>query len=594
MDSLRHYAKHPLAFIARYVRQQPISHSAILVFILSAVGFSVATQYGVKNLVDVLSKGTPRLSDPWPAFILLSAFIAADNLLWRAAGFLASATFVSVTGTLRRDLFEHLLGHSPDYFAQRQGGVLTSRVTATSNAVFAIETMFIWNVLPPCVATFVSIGLISIVSIKMAIVLACVAIVIMIAMFKIAAAGRPLHHAFAERAAAVDGEAMDVVSNIRLVKIFGSILHELTRFTATLRDEMSARRRSLIYLERLRLLHAGTTIALVLILLSWALVLWKNGAATPGQVILVCTLGITVLHATRDLAVALVDATQHMARLSEAIATLLVPHDLADCEKSRQLLPAGCRINFKNVCFRYSKKTPVFDRFNFQVEAGERVGLIGPSGAGKSTMFSLLQRFNDVDRGEILIDGQNVAAVTQQSLRDAIAVVPQDVSLFHRSIIDNIRYARPDATEDEVWNAVVAAHCDDFINSLPKGVDTIVGDRGVCLSGGQRQRIALARAFLKDAPILLLDEATSSLDHESEEAIQEASARLMNNRTVIAIAHRLTTLRNFDRIVLLRHGRIVRSEKPDMLIGPDGRLKGFVRDTTKFVDPAWDLPGVAV
>jgi ATP-binding cassette subfamily B protein len=206
----------------------------------------------------------------------------------------------------------------------------------------------------------------------------------------------------------------------------------------------------------------------------------------------------------------------------------------------------------------------VFQNFSLRLQPGKRVGLVGQSGGGKSSLFALLQRFYDVGEGSITIDGQNVAHVTQRSLREAISVVPQDISLFQRSILENIRYGRPGASDDEVLRAAIAARC-DFIETLPEGFETIVGDRGVKLSGGQRQRIAIARAFLKDAPILLLDEATAALDSESEEAIREALGRLMRGRTVVAIAHRLATLRNFDRVVLLKAGKVIED-------GPPGRL----------------------
>ena len=195
-------------------------------------------------------------------------------------------------------------------------------------------------------------------------------------------------------------------------------------------------------------------------------------------------------------------------------------------------------MKFEHVDFRYPDGRRIFEDFNLSFRPGERVGLVGHSGGGKSTLFALLQRFYDVQAGRILIDGQDIARVTQESLREAIGVVPQDISMFHRSVMENIRYGRPEATDDEVLEAAFAARC-DFIEDLPAGMRTIVGERGVKLSGGQRQRIAIARAFLKDAPLLLLDEATSALDSESEEAIREALGRLMNGRTVIAIAHRL-------------------------------------------------------
>ena len=208
-------------------------------------------------------------------------------------------------------------------------------------------------------------------------------------------------------------------------------------------------------------------------------------------------------------------------------------------------------------------------------------GLVGPSGSGKSTLFALLQRLDDVQRGRILIDGQDIARVTQKSLRAAIAVVPQDVSMFHRSIMENIRYGRPGASDEEVLDAAAAARC-DFIEALPSGMATLVGDRGVKLSGGQRQRIAIARAFLKDAPLLLLDEATSALDSESEEMIRQALGYLMRDRTVIAIAHRLSTVRAFDRIIVLNAGRVVQDGAPEQLMRRDGLYRDLLRRQTAF------------
>jgi ATP-binding cassette, subfamily B, bacterial len=578
------YASHPLSFIFRYVRRRPISHAVILIAVLAAVACSVGTQYGVKYLVDTLSQGLT--AGVWTAFILLGSLIAADNLLWRIASWIGNFTFVAVTGDLRRDLFRHLTGHSPSYFAERLPGTLTSRVTATSNAVFTGENMFVWNVLPPCVATVAAIALVRTVSLPMAGGLAAVAGIMVCVMFRLAAAGRPLHHDFAGKAAAVDGEMSDVVANMPLVRAFGGLFREHRRFDATIDREMDARRRSLLYLEKLRIFHAVVTIMLALGLLAWAIMLWQQGQATTGDVVLICTLGLSVLHATRDLAVALVDITQHVARLSEALATLLVPHELRDHPEAAPLIRRGASVRFEQVDFRYSDGQKIFQDFNLNLMPGERVGLVGPSGGGKSTLFALLQRFYDAQGGRILIDGQDIARVTQDSLREAIGVVPQDISLFHRSVMENIRYGRPDATDEEVLDAAFAARC-DFIEDFPHGMRTLVGDRGVRLSGGQRQRIAIARAFLKNAPLLLLDEATSALDSESEEAIREALGRLMHGRTVIAIAHRLSTVRNFDRIVVLELGKVIQDGPPDALLrreGVYGRL--MQRELDRLARPA--------
>src|SRR5436190_3120417 len=527
MDEASRYVDRPIAFILRYVRLRPISHAVILTAVLAAVGCSVTTQYGVKYLVDTLARGSAAAQAIWLAFLFLVCLIAADNLLWRLAGWVASFTFVRVTGDLRRDLFRYLTGHSPSYFADRLPGMLSSRITATSNAVFTVENMLVWNVLPPCIATLAAIAFVMTVSPLMAAVLTVVGGIVVFGMFQLAAAGRPLHHEFADKTAAVDGEMVDVIGNMSLVRAFCGIGHEHRRFDITIDRELTARQRSLRYLERLRILHALVTVVLTVGLLAWAIGLWQRGEITTGDVVLACTLGLSVLHATRDLAVALVDVIQHVARLSEALETLLVRHDLRDHPQAAPLLRFGASVEVARVTFRHHGARQIFDDLNLRIEAGQRVGLIGPSGGGKTTLFALVQRFHDVQHGRILIDGQDIARVTQESLRSAIAVVPQDVSLFHRSVMENIRYGRPDATDAEVRAAIAAANCEDFIEKLPEGAATIVGDRGVKLSPGQRQRIAIARAFLKDAPLLLLDEATSALDSESEDAIRDALARLM-------------------------------------------------------------------
>ena len=576
MENLSEFAGRPVAFFWRYIRSHRAAHAVILSSVALAVLCSVVTQYGVKFLVDTLSQGSEGARGVWLAFAFLGALIAADNLLWRLASWVGHSTFVAVTGDVRRDLFGHLTGHAPGFFASRSAATLTSRITATSNALFVVENMLVWNVLPPCMATICAIAFVATVSWGMAATLAIVGGVVIVLMFNRAAAGRPLHHQFADRAAAVDGEMTDVVGNIAIVNAFGGRQREQLRFNSTVEREMTARRQSLKHLERLRIVHSLVTVALTLLLLAWAIVLWQHGAATTGDVVLACTLGLSVLHATRDLAIALVDVTQHVARFSEALATLLVPHQLCDHPKAAALVRRGSSVTFERVSFAYPDCPTIFEDLDFHIGAGQRVGLVGASGGGKSTIFALVQRFYDIQSGRILIDGQDVTQVTQQSLREAIAVVPQDASLFHRSVMENIRYARPEATDDEVWQAAASAHCCSFIRELPRGLDTIVQDRGLRLSGGQRQRIAIARAFLKDAPLLLLDEATSSLDGESEELIREALARLMRGRTVIAIAHRLSTVRSFDRILVLEKGQIVQDGPPEALLQRDGIYRKLI------------------
>ncbi len=566
----------PLSFLFAYVNRHKFGHGIVLASVLAAVGCAVSTQYGLKHLIDIVAAG-PGAPGLWGAFALLCGLIAADNLLWRVGGWMAAHTFVEVSGEIRRDLFGYLSGHAPSYFAERLPGALASRITATSNAVFTIENTGAWSVLPPAIAVVCSIVLVATVNPVMALTLSGLATAVAALIFRMARGGTSLHRAFAERAAKVDGELVDIVGNLAVVRAFGATLREQARVARTVGDEMTARRRSLLYLERLRLIHAVLTAILTAGIIGWALLVWQRGHASAGDIVLVSSLGLTILHSTRDLAVALVDLTQQVARLEEAIGALLVDHALPDHPQATKLLPGTGAVRFEQVGFAYPKRGAVLRDFDLDIAPGQRVGLVGYSGAGKSTVLSLLQRFYAVQAGRVLVDGQDIARVTQESLREQLAIVPQDVSLFHRSVLENIRYARPEATEREVLAAAEMAHCRDFTEKLPHGFDTMVGDRGVMLSGGQRQRIAIARALLKDAPILLLDEATSALDTESERAIQAALDELMQGRTVIAIAHRLSTLASFDRIVVMGHGRIIDDGPPGVLATRPGPYRNLLR-----------------
>jgi ATP-binding cassette, subfamily B, bacterial len=567
----------PIGFLWYYVRRHPFGHAVVFASVLVAVVCAVSTQYGLKHLIDIVAAGPSADRGIWWAFALLCVLVAADNLLWRVGGWAAAYTFVAVTGDIRRDLFAHLSGHSPSYFAERLPGALASRISATANAAFTTENTGSWNVLPPCVGVICAIAFIGSVNPTMAGALVGFAAALGALVFHLARRGTPLHRSFATKAAAVDGELVDVIGNMGVVRAFGATFREQRRIGGTIDIEMGARRASLIYLETIRLIHAVITAALIAGVVAWAILLWQQGQATVGDLVLITALSFGILHSTRDLAVALVDLTQHIARLEEAIGSLLTEHELPDRAGATALLPGAGQVAFEHVRFAYPGRHPVLRDFNLTIEPGQRVGLVGYSGAGKSTVLALLQRFYDVESGRILVDEQDIRDVTQESLRATMAIVPQDISLFHRTVLENIRYARPDAPEHEVLAAAEMANCREFIEALPDGFATMVGDRGVKLSGGQRQRLAIARALLKDAPILLLDEATSALDSESERAIQDALDRLMQGRTVIAIAHRLSTLKHFDRIIVMDHGRIVDDGPPDVLAARPGPYRDLLR-----------------
>jgi ATP-binding cassette subfamily B protein len=409
------------------------------------------------------------------------------------------------------------------------------------------------------VAVVCSIVFIGSVNLTMAGALVAASVALGALIFYLARRGTPLHRSFATKAAAVDGELVDVIGNMGVVRAFGAMFREQSRIASTIGIEMGARRASLIYLERLRLIHAVITTLLIAGVVAWGITLWQGGAATVGDLVLITSLSFGILHCTRDLAVALVDLTQHVARLEEAIGSLLIPHELPDRPGARPLLQGVGDVTFDAVSFAYPGRAPVLREFDLTIQPGQRVGLVGYSGAGKSTVLGLLQRFYDVGGGRILIDGQDIRDVTQESLRASMAIVPQDISLFHRTVLENIRYANPDAHEREVMAAAEMANCREFIEALPDGFDTMVGDRGVKLSGGQRQRLAIARALVLRPSVYLFDDSFSALDYATDARLRAALADETGNATVVIVAQRVSTIRGADRIVVLDEGRVVGS-----------------------------------
>ncbi len=565
-----HLSHGPVRFLLHYVRRRFASHAAVLASVLAAVACAIGSQYAVKNLVDVLGAGKPSDWALWGAVGLLLGLVAGDNLLWRLAGWISSYAFTAIGADVRLDLFDHLTQHGTRYFADQLPGALAGRITTASTATWSIENSLTWTTIPPATAVVSSIALLSSLNWRMSSALTAVIIALGIFIARKAALGSHLHQRFAGRAASVNGQLTDVISNIGIVRAFGARHREQERLTEEIGHEIEAQRASLRSLESLRIFHALSVFLVTAAMLVWAAISWRHGRITTGDVVLTTTLGFTVLHASRDLAMALVELAQHFAKLNEAVQVLGLPHEMVDAPDAKPLIRLGGFVSLVNVCFSYPNGERVLQDFTLHIPAGQKIGLVGKSGAGKSTILALLQRLYDPERGHVLIDEQDIATVTQESLHASIAVVHQDISLFHRSILENLRYGRADASDDEVYAAAEAAHCAEFIRRLPDGFSTMVGERGLKLSGGQRQRLAIARAFLRDAPIVLLDEATSALDSESELLIQEALMRLARGRTVIAIAHRLSTLTSFDRIVVLERGRIIEDGAPSELLRHKG------------------------
>ena len=468
--SVPHYASRgSIPFLLHYVLRRWASHLTVLVAVLSAVGCAIGSQYAVKNLVDVLSLGKPSDAQLWSAVALLLGLVAGDNLLWRLAGWVATHAFVAVGGDLRLDMFEHLSGHGSRYFSDRFPGALAGRITNAANAAWSIEQSLTWTTIPPAAAVISSIAVLGLINWKITVALFVIVSILGAFIGWLAASGLHLHERFAGRAAAVSGDLTDVVSNIGLVRAFDAVGRERSRLSRRIASEMSAQRKSLRSLERLRLLHAVAVFLVTAAVLTWSVTLWREGRITTGDVVLTTTLGFTVLHASRDLAMALVELVQHFAKLGEAVRVLGLPHEMIDAPDAKPFIPLGGAVSFVGVSFSYPDGDRVLENLNLEIPPGQTVGLVGRSGSGKSTILYLLQRLYDPTKGRVLIDGQDIAHVTQNSLRRNIAVVHQDISLLHRSVLENLRYGKPEATDEEVYRATEAAYCTEFIKRLPQG-----------------------------------------------------------------------------------------------------------------------------
>lgn len=558
----------PVAFLLHYVRQRPLHFGGMFLLIVGASGCGVAVQYGMKLLVDAMATDDRANAAVWPPLTVFIGLIVLENAFWRAGGWLGCRTVVSSCVDLRVDLFRYLTGHPMRYFSEHFAGALGNRITATGTAAGAIFGGLAWRIMPPCVDFAGAVVVLLTVDVRMALTLIGFVLLVAVLITGFGILGRAKHQRFAAQAARVGGELVDVVSNVWTIKAFSARERESRRLAEEIGVEALAHRRSWMYLEKARVLHDICLSVMAGGMLIWAINLWRAGSITAGDVVMVSTLTFRILNGSRELALALVETTQQLGAIADTLKIIMQPHALDDPEA--QLLLSKGQIEFRDVSFRYPDGRRVFEHFELSIPPGQKVGIVGSSGAGKSTLISLIQRLDDPQSGRVLIDGQDISEVSQDSLRARLAVVPQEAALFNRTIRENIRYGRPDATDDEVVAAAQHAFCDAFIRELPQGYDTQVGERGVMLSGGQRQRLGIARAFLKDAPILILDEATSALDAATEYALHQQLARFLEGRTTLIIAHRLSAVKQADRVLVFDGGRIAEQGEHRQLIAEGG------------------------
>ncbi|MFH1253453.1 MAG: ABC transporter ATP-binding protein [Candidatus Uhrbacteria bacterium] len=545
----------------------------VLLLIILATTTELITPWLLKDLLDIVSTNTPDLS-LWPILskILLGmvGLYVFSFICWRSQGYLNADLQPRVMTDLEKTAIRNLLGHSYRFFTDNFAGSLVRKISRLSRGFERILDETVYRFLPLAVilvGTFI--GLFLRFPIVAYVFIGWILFLIIINYFG-ARWKLKTDLLRAEMDSEVTGVASDVVSNINTVQLFTGNDFENQRFGKVKDKWKFLQRRGWWQGETLFAVQGLFMIPLEIGVLWLGAWWWIQGTFTAGDFIFLQSYILAVINRSWDLSRGFRALFEAFADAKEMVQILKTKHEVTDKAKAKELKVRKGKIEFKKVKFFFDKTRVILKDFSLVIKPQEKIALVGPSGAGKTTVTKLLLRLFDIKGGKIMIDGQDIAQVSQQSLRQAISLVPQESVLFHRTIMDNIRYGSREATDEEVIEAAKKAHCHEFIDSLPNGYNTYVGERGIKLSGGERQRVAIARAILKNAPILILDEATSSLDSESESLIQDALRELMKDKTVIVIAHRLSTIMQMDRIVVIENGKVMASGTHNDLLEEEG------------------------
>jgi ATP-binding cassette subfamily B protein len=563
----------PFKFVMHFLKFYKWPLWLMLFMELGQAACQILIPSAIKKIIDVHGVVvSPDISiyTQYKGSILYFLYLSLGILLFsRASGALLIYLGPSVRRRIRSDLYHYLQYHSQRFFSSHFAGSLSNRISEV--AMSAVHS--VWSIMFdfwPTFVTFVfSLYLLFKANKGLGDFLGLWIIFYITVSYILAMKCRVYAKKAAEARSTLSGKIVDAVTNIMNTKIFTQLEFERTNLNKYLDFEVNTTRKTFWFMEKMRWFQFIATLFLQVAMILYSLQIWQQGKITIGEFSMITSLSLLIINDARNLSRRFLEFFEYIGNITDGVNIMIVPHDILDKSANAMVVPRG-QIEFKDVVFEYAEGKKVFNNLNVKINAGQKVGLVGFSGSGKSTFMNLILRFYDLQSGKILIDDQSVSEVTQDSLRANVSVIPQEPMLFHRSLLENIRYGRVTASDEEVFEASRLAHAHDFIIDKPEKYNSLVGERGIKLSGGQRQRIAIARAFLKNAPVVLMDEATSSLDSFTEKLIQKSLSKLMENRTVLVIAHRLSTIAQLDRIIVFHEGRIIEDGTHESLLASGG------------------------
>ena len=570
VDAITVPPKRPWGFVWHYLSLYPGWYWSIALLQIGAAMTATLMPYAIGRITGAVSEGVWDNVDLWqaslPALGLLFGLAVAQMLFARGATLCMIMVRPQQKIRIIRELFAYLQQHSPRYFSEHFAGSLAHRISEGSIGLLEITWSLVVEMLPILVVLITSLVLLTLASPWLGLGLLLWVGAYSWLAFVLSRKAQVLASSHAQARSVTTGKIVDAVGNLSSIRLFARQGFELDYLTRYQNEEKQAAQRSFFYQEKIRLLQDSLSVVLRVGLVVLALYLWHVGKIDVGQLVMVATLGLMIVAQCSFLSMQFMHCFEFIGNIENSINTLLQPHEMPDRDNAVPARIEKGSIHFRDVSFGYTPDKPIFKHFTLDIRAGQRVGIVGFSGSGKSTLLSLLLRSYDPQSGTIEVDGLDIQGMTQQSLHTHIALIPQEPGLFHRSLRENIGYGDVNASDAQIILAAKRAHAHAFITQMPEGYEALIGERGVKLSGGQRQRIAIARALLKNAPIMVLDEATASLDSETESLIQGSLDDIMADKTVLVVAHRLSTIAHLDRIVVLDKGQIVEDGSHSQLL----------------------------